>query len=189
MKNNQNNFFQKDYRTKDVTLTNREAMVKGVLYSSLFVLAFGFTYRFLLSDRAVLLDISGIKFPVLFIIIIAIVTAIHELLHGIGWAVASGKGWNIVKFNISAMMPSCSCNVPLKKRQYLVGVLMPFITLGVSSIVFLLVYPGTISLLTMAVAFVGAGADLVIGLNVLKENDDTFISDHPTKAGYLAYIK
>lgn len=61
---------------------------------------------------------------------------------------------------------------------------MPFIALGVSSIVFLLVYPGTISLLTMAVAF--AGADLVIRLNVLKENDDTFISDHPAKAGYLA---
>lgn len=189
MENNQNTFTQTGYKTKDVTLTNTQAMVKGGLCSLSFILILGLGYRFLLLDRAVLLDISGIRFPILFLAIIAVVTVIHELLHGIGWAVSSGKGWHIVKFNISAMMPSCACKAALEKKQYLAGVLMPFIVLGIGSLLFLLIYPGTLSLLTMIPAFGGAGADLLIAFRVLQEKEDTFISDHPTKAGYMAYVK
>lgn len=189
MKSNQNTFSQNNYDTKDVTLSNSQVMMKGGLYSLIFVLALGFSYRFLLMDRAVQLDISGIRFPILFLAIIFIVTIIHELLHGIGWAFVSRKGWNTIKFNINAMMPSCSCKAALEKNQYLLGVLAPFTVLGIGSIIFLLAYPGTISLLTAITVFVGTGGDLVIALNVLKEKTNTLISDHPTKAGYIAYIK
>lgn len=151
MENNQNTFSHNDYNTKDVTLTNSQAMIKGGLYSLIFVLILGFCYRFFLINRAVLMDISGIRFPILFIVIIFIVTIIHELLHGIGWVIISRKGWSIIKFNINALMPSCACKVVLEKKQYLVGVLSPFIVLG--------------------------------------EKNKTLISDHPTKAGYIAYNK
>lgn len=189
MESNQNTFLQNGYTTKDVTLTNVQVTMKGGLYSLIFVLILGFSYRFFLIDRAVLMDISGIRFPVLFIAIIFIVTAIHELLHGIGWMIISRKGWGIIKFNINAMMPSCACKAVLGKNQYLVGVLTPFIVLGIGSIFFLMVYPGTLSLLTMLVAFVGTGGDLVIASNILKEKNETLISDHPTKVGYIAYNK
>lgn len=189
MENSQNNFSHNNYNKKDVTLTNSQAMIKGGLYSLIFVLILGFSYRFFLITRAVLMDISGIRFPILFIVIIFIVTVIHELLHAIGWVIISRKGWSIIKFNINAMIPSCACKVVLEKKQYLVGVLTPFIVLGIGSIIFLIVYPGTLSLLTMLVVFVEAGGDLVIAFNILKEKNDTLISDHPTKAGYIAYNK
>lgn len=189
MENSQNNFSHNDYNKKDVTLTNSQAMIKGGLYSLIFVLILGFSYRFFLITRAVLMDISGIRFPILFIVIIFIVTVIHELLHAIGWVIISRKGWSIIKFNINAMIPSCACKVVLEKKQYLVGVLTPFIVLGIGSIIFLVVYPGTLSLLTMLVVFVEAGGDLVIAFNIFKEKNDTLISDHPTKAGYIAYNK
>ena len=41
----------------------------------------------------------------------------------------------------------------------------------------------------MVVALGGTGGDLLIVFNILKENNDSFISDHPSKAGYIAYIK
>lgn len=189
MENSQNNFSHNDYTKKDVTLTNSQAMIKGGLYSLIFVLILGFSYRFFLITRAVLMDISGIRFPILFIVIIFIVTVIHELLHAIGWVIISRKGWSIIKFNINAMIPSCACKVVLEKKQYLVGVLTPFIVLGIGSIIFLIVYPGTLSLLTMLVVFVEAGGDLVIAFSILKEKNETLISDHPTKAGYIAYNK
>ena len=91
-------------------------------------------------------------------------------------------------FNISALMPSCACKAALTRGQYLVGVLLPFLVLGTGSAVFLFLYPGTVSVLTMAVNFVAAGADLLIALRAARERG-ALIADHPTEVGYIAYFK
>lgn len=179
---------EKGYKEKDVTITSGKAMVLGVLYALPFVVIIGFLYRFLLMDRAHLTELGGLKFYAMFIVIIAISVVIHELLHGVGWAVSSGRGWDVVRFNINAMMPSCACKAALEKKSYLLGVLAPFVILGTGSVLFILIYPGTVSLLTMMVNFIAAGADLIIAFNVLKERG-SFIVDHPTEAGYISFYK
>lgn len=176
------------YIEKDVTIPSGKAMILGVLYALPFIIIMGLLYRFLLIDRAHLSEVGGFSFYIMFIAIIAISVVIHELLHGIGWAISSGKGWKVVRFNINAMMPSCACKAALRKKSYLIGVLAPFVVLGLGSILFVFVYPGTVSLLTMMVNFIAAGADLVIAFNVLKEGN-CLIADHPTEAGYIAFCK
>ena len=176
------------YKEKDVTISSGKAMILGVLYALSFVIIFGLLYRFMLIERAHLSEVGGLSFYVMFIVIIAVSVVIHELLHGIGWAISSGKGWDVVRFNINAMMPSCACRGALKKKQYLIGVLTPFVISGLGSVLFVFIYPGTISLLTMIVNFVAAGADLIIAFNVLKERD-SLIVDHPTEAGYIIFYK
>lgn len=180
--------YEKGYEEKEVIISSGKAMILGVLYVLPFVIVFGLMYRFLLIERAYLLAVGDISFYIVFIAIIVISVIIHELLHGIGWIVASGKDWSIIRFNISAMMPSCACKVVLKKKQYLTGVLAPFVVLGIFSILFIFIYPGTISLLTMIVNFISAGADLIIALNIFKESD-CLIADHPSEAGYIAFRK
>lgn len=64
----------------------------------------------------------------------------------------------------------------------------PFVVLGLGSTLFVFIYPGTVSFLTMMVNFVAAGADLLIAARVVKEGG-CLISDHPTKAGYIAFYK
>lgn len=179
---------EKGYREKDVTMTSGKAMTLGLLYALPFVLVFGLFFRFVLLERAYLTEGGGLTFYLMFLAIIVVSVFIHELLHGIGWAISSGQGWSIVRFNISALMPSCACKVPLKTRQYLIGVFMPLVVLGFGSILFLLLYPGTISLLTILVNFVAAGADLVIAFSVFKEGE-ALIADHPTQVGYVAFYK
>lgn len=176
------------YKEKDVTIPSGKAMTLGILYALPYVLVFGLLYRFFLIKKAALLEVSGLSFYIIFITIVAISVIIHELLHGAGWAIASGKGWNAVHFNINAMMPSCACKVALKKKAYLFGVLTPFAVLGFGSVFFIFIYPGTISFLTMVVNFISAGADLIIAFNILKEKN-TLIIDHPKKAGYIAFYK
>ena len=176
------------YKEKDVTISSGKAMGLGVLYALPFVVIIGLLYRFLLIERAHLSEVGGLSFYIMFIVIIVISVVIHELLHGIGWAISSGKGWSVVHFNINAMMPSCACKAALKKKQYLIGVLTPFVILGLGSVLFVYVYPGTVSLLTLIVNFIAAGADLIIASNVLKEHD-SLIADHPTEAGYVAFYK
>lgn len=176
------------YREKDVTISSGKAMVLGVVFALPFIVIIGLLYRFVLIKRAHLSEIGGASFYIMFIAIIAVSVVVHELLHGIGWAISSRKGWKVVRFNINAMMPSCTCKMALKKKTYLIGVLAPFVVLGLSSILFIFVYPGTVSFLTMMVNFVAAGADLLIAFHILRE-EDGFIVDHPTEAGYIAFYK
>ena len=156
------------FRKKDVTIPPGKAMVLGIVYALPFIITLGLLYRFILIERAHLSEIGGLSFYIMFIAIIVISVVIHELLHGIGWAISSGQGWKVVRFNINAMMPSCACKVALEKKSYLMGVLAPFMVLGLGSTLFVFLYPGTVSLLTMMVNFVAAGADLLIAFHLKK---------------------
>lgn len=76
-------------------------------------------------------EVGGFSFYIMFIAIIAISVVIHELLHGIGWAISSGEGWKVVRFNINAMMPSCACKVALKKEIVLNWSFGTFCNIGI----------------------------------------------------------
>ena len=177
------------YLEQDITFSSAKAIIVGFLCALPFVVLFGVIYRLFLIDRAQLSDAGGIAFYIMVLVIIAVSVFIHELLHGLGWAIFGKKGWTAIRFNISALMPSCTCQAVLTKRQYLAGVLAPFLVLGLGSAIFLWIYPGTISVVTMMVNFVAAGADLMIAVSVCRQPNDVLIADHPSQAGYVAYSK
>lgn len=167
------------------TFTKSQAMLYGVLCALPFLIAVGCLFRFALRDRAQLLTLGGPSFFIAFLAIIAVSVILHELLHGLGWMVAGPLRWQDVHFHLSALMPTTSCEIPLAKRAYLIGVLLPFAVLGLASLTFLLIFPGTLSLLSALVNFTLAGADLVIAACVLREPQNARIADHPTLAGYV----
>lgn len=194
MKSNQKSFEQeihllkeKGYKTKEVTLTSKQAMIQAICFALPFLIGVVGIYRIFLIRNAHLLELGTLSLNITLIVIVAVSVVAHELLHGFGWMIGSKKGWSTIHFTINALMPLCSCQGILSKKQYLLGVLFPIIVLGTISFVFLVVYPGTISLLTIITNLVAAGADFVIAWHVLHENKDTLISDHPTKAGYVSY--
>lgn len=167
------------------TFSKSQAMLYGVLCALPFLIAVGCLFRFALRDRAQLMTLGGPTFFIAFLAIIAVSVTLHELLHGLGWMVAGRLRWQDVHFHLSAMMPTTSCEIPLAKRAYLTGVLPPFAVLGLANLAFLLIFPGTLSLLSALVNFTLAGADLVIALCVLREPQNARIADHPTLAGYV----
>ena len=184
----QENLNKAGYTERKVTFSSKKATVLGGLSVLPLVVIFAVIYRIALVGRAHLTELTGPSFYFTLVPIIIVSIVVHELLHGIGWALSSGKGWSVVRFNINALMPSCACKAALRRGKYLIGVLLPFIFLGGGSIIFLFVYPGTISILTMAVNIVLAGADVLIAAKVLREKN-VLIADHPTEAGYIAFYK
>lgn len=90
-----------------------KAMIFGVLYALPFVMALGMIYCFLLFDRAHLIEAGSMKFYLVFLVIIAISVTIHEMLHGIGWGLSSGKGWAVVRFTMHTVLPGCVCKTAL----------------------------------------------------------------------------
>lgn len=182
-------FREKGYKEKEVTLTSKQATVQGICFALPFLICVFGIYRIFLIDNADLLELGTLSLNITLVVIMAVTVVVHELLHGIGWMIASKKGWNTIHFNINFIMPTCSCHSILSKKQYLFGILMPLFVLGTMSVIFLIVYPGTISLLTAVISLFLPGADLVIAWNVLHESKDACISDHPTEAGYISYTK
>ena len=105
------------YREKDVTFSAGRATGLGLVCALPFAALLLVVYRLALVHRAHLIDISGVSFYIALVLILALSVFAHELLHGLGWAVSSGRGWKAVRFNVSALMPSCACTVPLRRGR------------------------------------------------------------------------
>lgn len=174
--------------THERTFSKSQAMIYGVLCALPFLIIIGCIYRFFLSDHADQMMLGGLAFYVSFIAIILVSVTLHELLHGFGWMFAGHLRWVDIHFHVHAMMPTTNCDISLTKRAYLVGVLLPFIVLGALSLAALLLFPGTITLLTALTNFTLAGADLLIALHLIREPQNARIADHPTLAGYVMHV-
>lgn len=90
------------YSEKLVTIKQSRAMLGGLICALPFAAVFGAVYRLLLAGHAHLSDAAGMGFYAMFIGIVIVSAFVHELLHGLGWAIASGRGWRAVRFNVSA---------------------------------------------------------------------------------------
>ncbi|MGM0216879.1 DUF3267 domain-containing protein [Enterococcus sp. AZ109] len=172
---------------REVTFSSTTATIVGLLYALPFIVVIGFWFRFVLSKRASLMDIGGMRFFLVFLLIIVVSVIIHEFLHGLGWVLAGKLEWNQINYGFTSMMPYCACKSPLKKKAYLIGAVLPLMILGLVSLLLLLVIPSTVTLLIALVNFTAAGGDLLIISKVSKEEKNAQIIDHPTKAGYVVF--
>ncbi len=139
-----------------------------------------------------LYDINRIKFEFLNLfewpIILAVFLGgifIHELLHGIGWMIAGKVSWHKMKFgfNWKGMVPYAHCSEPMPLSRYMVGVLLPFVGVGVLPWVlglflnnFLLLFIG------MIFSFSAAG-DIYMAWLLRKHKAEDLVLDHPELIG------
>ena len=180
---------EKGYSEKEVIIGPVRANVQGFLFGVPFFVLFSLVYRLFFTENAHIMETEGMGFLLVLAVVMFAVIAVHEALHGIGWAMASGKGFDKVWFGVSSLMPVCAYHAVMSKKQYLTGVLLPFIALGTASVLFMMIYPGTLAEIIMLIAFVGAGGDLLIAFSLRKEPKDAIIADHPSKPGYYAYTR
>lgn len=173
---------------KKYTMMGIQAQVRGFLFALPFLLLIFALFRGFLFQRAVLLDMQGIGFTVAMVVIIVLSVPLHEGLHGIGWRIFGKAGRGQIAFRLQGIMPMCSCRAALRPSGYLAGVMMPFLVLGGASLIFLLVYPGTISLLTAVVNFYMAGADIAIAFFVVKSGAE-LVEDAEEEAGFVAMYR
>ena len=82
-------------------------------------------------------------------------------------------------------LPLCACRAVLPAKAYLAGTLLPFLVLGGGSFLFLLLCPGTVSVLAALVNLMLPGADLALAWQVLR-SEAAFIAECPDQAGFTA---
>ena len=133
------------------------------------------------------------KYYALFIAAMLLAIPVHELIHGITFCLfTKGKFKSLAfGFNRQALAPYCSCTEALTKGQYLTGMLMPFLLLGVIPCAIAVAVHNLWLLLFGIVMIMSAGGDLMVARLLLghKTERETIYLDHPTKIGLACFEK
>ena len=113
--------------------------------------------------------------------------AVHELIHGFTWMWATRSSFRHLRFGLLRGGVYCHIDVPMSKRKYVVGALMPLLLLGV--VPFLLSFAtNSLWLMLFGAIFIGcAMGDVLIVWAIRKEPPDTLVYDHPSEPGCIVY--
>ena len=113
--------------------------------------------------------------------------AVHELIHGFTWMWATRSGFSHLRFGLLQGGVYCHIDVPMSKRKYVVGALMPLLLLGVVPF-FLSFAINSLWLMLFGAIFIGcAMGDVLIVWAIRKESPDTLVYDHPSDPGCVVY--
>lgn len=148
---------------------------------------------FFLLNRSFYVDTEHIvRDNIIFFVSIFLLIVVHELVHGITWAVMSPNHFKDIEFGfmLEYLTPYCTCKEPLRKGPYIMGALMPLIVLGIIPLI-VGIATGSFFLLAVGIVMtVTAAGDMMIVYNILKyktDSKDVLIVDHPTQGGSVVF--
>jgi hypothetical protein len=112
--------------------------------------------------------------------------AVHELIHGVTWAIASRRPlFKAIEFGFSwkTLTPFAHVKEPLEVNAYRIGTLRPILVLGILPYFLALAFAdGNLFLFSLFHTMIGVG-DLLILWLIRNVTSGAFVEDHPTRAG------
>ena len=123
----------------------------------------------------------------LFLLFFTVGVVVHELIHGLTWMLATHSGFSHLRFGVMAGGVYCHIDVPMTKRKYVAGALMPLLLLGIIPFVVSFFAGSFILMLLGATLTACAMGDVMIVWAIRKEQPDTLVYDHPTEGGCVVY--
>ena len=139
-------------------------------------------------------NLGGMDFSnyLLFMIAFLVLIVVHELIHGVSWAIFSEHHFKDIEFGFmwKYLTPYCTCSVPLSKGQYIFGALMPMFLLGIVPMIVGILTGWFLWLLIGIIMTDAAAGDIMIVWNILnyKTTAQEFVYvDHPTQAGGVIF--
>lgn len=176
------------YREQSCVISVAKANVCALLVTAPFIALFALLYWLRWQGSQALSP--RVENMLLLAALLFLTIPIHELLHGLGWSLGCRRGWRSIGFGImwSSLTPYCHCREPLGRRPYLVGVLTPFLALGVGISLASLFIQSWLLLLLGLLNLLMAGGDLTIALLLIR-HPRALILDHPSECGFVAFRK
>lgn len=179
------------YRRVELTVGIVKANVFAVvLLIPLLIVGIGL---FLLINRGAGRGFAGMN-PLVFFVLLFALIVIHELIHGLSWAIFAEHHWKDIEFGFMKqyLTPYCTCGVPLSKGQYIFGALMPLVLLGLIPML-VGILTGSLQTLLMGIIMADAAAgDILIVWKILRYRsgaESIVYIDHPTQAGGVIFEK
>jgi len=191
----------KGYSREKLTIDLVSANIIGIISIIPVALIFGLPYYLIWQDQFTssivrdLLDgfsprVVGSGALTIFALMIGGVV-IHELIHGLTWAIYTSRGFRSIKFGIlwKMLTPYCHCKEPLEVKQYITGAIAPGIVGGIFPAITAIII-GSAGLLLFGIFFTMAAVGDIMIIRLLRnEKMDDLVMDHPSEAGCYIYRK
>lgn len=125
----------------------------------------------------------------LFITIIFLGIVLHEVIHGLTWALFVKERLRAIKFGVmwKYLTPYCHCKGYLRVKHYIAGAIMPAIVLGVLPTLWAFI-TANVMLFFLGVYFiVAASGDFLVIYLLRNEHRNNYVRDHETQPGCIVY--
>lgn len=181
------------YRKTDLTIGVVKANLLALIVMLPFAVLSGAVVLSSCSLRSMAESISSWDFLV-FLLVMLLLTAVHEGIHGLTWAMFAEGRWKAIRFGViwKALTPYCTCAQPMKRGQYILGAAMPTLVLGIGLTAAAALTGGFwVFILAIAMIF-GGGGDFAIILKMLlhrQQGRDAVYYDHPYECGVVVFEK
>ena len=179
---------EQGYCKKDLTIS--------IAYANVMAIVLGLPIIVVLVIAFILCNTSGSveigMNTLLWLMLLIVLIVVHELIHGMAWAVFAPDHWKAIEFGFMAqyLTPYCTCGQPLKRYQYIIGALMPTLVLGILPAV-AAIFTGSLFWLSIGCIMVlGGGGDMTIVLKMLRYHStaaEIIYVDHPYAAGIVLF--
>ena len=190
-------FTETDYEKVLKTISIEKANQLGIIILIPVLVVFTGIHAFLWGNNMLdyfRVDFSPIKIlrdGFLFFIAFLIGIALHELIHGISFALFAKRGFRSIRFGIlwRHLTPYCHCTEPLQIRHYIFGALTPAVILGLIPAVTGLIIGKYLVTFFGIMFIVAAIGDFMIVKLLWNEKPTDYAQDHPSEAGCFVYRK
>ncbi|MDH6304955.1 hypothetical protein M2459_001692 [Parabacteroides sp. PF5-5] len=166
--------------------SGRVNMISCVVFCIVFALVL-LPFFYILNDG---FEEATVKYPTYwFIIAMFVAIVIHELIHGICFALFVKNGFKSVHFGVKwkALTPYCHCTESLNANQYRITLLMPTIILGIIPTIIAYII-NDYSTVLFGCVMIAAGTGDFFSIWLLRGlNKNILLKDHPEKIGFLIY--
>lgn len=176
------------YTAQDLTISVVRANVLAILVMMPFVVIFTLWYLWVNGSMEIRLSLSDLLLASgLFLAL----TVVHELIHGLVWGCSAHSGFKAIEFGViwSALTPYCTCTEPLKRRQYILGSVMPTLVLGFGLGAAAVCTGQNLLFYLSLLMILGGGGDFCIILKLLRyrPKGEAVYCDHPYECGLVAF--
>ncbi len=150
-----------------------------ILFVLIFVPLLGLSY--LMNEGKISYDISW-----QFFLLLTILLFIHELLHGVAFAVFGRVPFRKIKYgyNIKKIIAYCTCELPISKNAYFIVAIFPLLITSIIPTYFALNMARFDAVLFVALAFVFSIGDIVMAIEILRLPKGSKVLDCPNDVGF-----
>lgn len=185
-----------NYTTKSINFTFEQAthlyiQLTKILLVVLVIPFFVFHFKLFVHYFSTFKWMLFVRDFLLLIVSMIIGIILHELIHGLTWALFVNGGIRAIKFGFlkKYLTPYCHCKGYLKVRHYIAGAVMPAIILGILPTLWAFIN-GSIMIFFLGVYFiVAASGDFLIIFLLRSENFNSYVKDHESLPGCIVYKK
>lgn len=189
---------QEQYEKQELTMTAAEANRKALVFVVPILVLYMVPYLLLWPEQLRWASVEGfvrehgvrtLFYPFLMLLVFVLGAVVHELLHGLTWAVFCKRGLKSISYGVHwrYLTPYCHCREMLPLRPYLLGGIMPGLVMGLLPALAGLLTGHLVLFLFGLLFSLAASGDLLVLYMLRHARATDLVQDHPEKMGCFVY--